>query len=201
MSEERGMTAQQRLFVEEYLKDLNGTQAAIRAKYSQATAQQISCRLLHTPAIAEAIEQAMAERTALLKIDVNRVLYGLILLAESDIEDYEVDETTGRLTLREGAPRHATRAVSSKTIKLVYKPDGTITKDIKITLESKNTALANLGRYLAMFVDKVAPVSADGKEEYQGGETLAQDRIQKLAKALAKYLPQHGAQGGNEGLH
>jgi hypothetical protein len=41
-----GLTAQQRLFVAEYLKDGNATQAAIRAGYSKKTAQEQSSRLL-----------------------------------------------------------------------------------------------------------------------------------------------------------
>ncbi|HCU0778594.1 TPA: terminase small subunit [Enterobacter hormaechei] len=52
-----GLTAQQRLFVAEYLKDNNATQAAIRAGYSKKTAQEQSSRLLSNVMVAQAIAQ------------------------------------------------------------------------------------------------------------------------------------------------
>lgn len=52
-----GLTAQQRLFVAEYLKDSNATQAAIRAGYSKKTAEQIGYQLLQKTSVAQAIAQ------------------------------------------------------------------------------------------------------------------------------------------------
>ncbi|MGX9869384.1 terminase small subunit [Enterobacter mori] len=52
-----GLTAQQRLFVAEYLKDNNATQSAIRAGYSKKTAQEQSSRLLSNVMVAQAIAQ------------------------------------------------------------------------------------------------------------------------------------------------
>lgn len=52
-----GLTAQQRLFVAEYLKDNNATQAAIRAGYSKKTAEQIGYQLLQKTSVARAIAQ------------------------------------------------------------------------------------------------------------------------------------------------
>ena len=52
-----GLTAQQRSFVAEYLKDNNATQAAIRAGYSKKTAYSIGQRLLKKVEIAQAIAQ------------------------------------------------------------------------------------------------------------------------------------------------
>ncbi len=50
------LTAKQQRFVEEYLIDLNGTQAAIRAGYSAKTANRISSENLSKPDIAAAIQ-------------------------------------------------------------------------------------------------------------------------------------------------
>ncbi|MEP8670757.1 terminase small subunit [Enterobacter hormaechei] len=61
-----GLTAQQRLFVAEYLKDGNATQAAIRAGYSKKSAEQIGYQLLQKTSVAQAIAQqqkASIERT------------------------------------------------------------------------------------------------------------------------------------------
>ena len=52
-----GLTDQQRLFVAEYLKDNNATQAAIRAGYSKKTAEQIGYQLLQKTSVAQAIAQ------------------------------------------------------------------------------------------------------------------------------------------------
>ncbi|CZX46659.1 MULTISPECIES: terminase small subunit [Enterobacter cloacae complex] len=61
-----GLTAQQRLFVAEYLKDGNATQAAIRAGYSKKSAEQIGYQLLQKTSVVQAIAQqqkASIERT------------------------------------------------------------------------------------------------------------------------------------------
>ncbi len=55
--ENDGLTAQQRIFVAEYLKDRNATQAAIRAGYSAKTAEQIGYQLLQKTSVAVAIEK------------------------------------------------------------------------------------------------------------------------------------------------
>ncbi|HBY9006850.1 TPA: terminase small subunit, partial [Klebsiella pneumoniae] len=55
--EDDGLTDQQRLFVAEYLKDNNATQAAIRAGYSKKTANEQGARLLAKVSIAQAIAQ------------------------------------------------------------------------------------------------------------------------------------------------
>lgn len=63
---DEGLTAQQRLFVAEYLKDANATQAAIRAGYSKRNADKIGPELLGKTRVAQAIAQqqkASIERT------------------------------------------------------------------------------------------------------------------------------------------
>ena len=57
------MTKKQKRFIEEYLIDLNATQAAIRAGYSPDTAQQMGSENLSKPVISAEISKAMAERS------------------------------------------------------------------------------------------------------------------------------------------
>lgn len=57
------LTPKQQLFVEEYLIDLNATQAAIRAGYSPNNADKIGSELLGKTRVSEAIKIAMAERS------------------------------------------------------------------------------------------------------------------------------------------
>jgi len=68
------MTPKQQAFVNEYLIDLNATQAAIRAGYSEDTARAIGCENLTKPNIAEAIAEAQAKRAEQCGIDAAWVL-------------------------------------------------------------------------------------------------------------------------------
>ena len=77
------LNRRQALFVAEYLKDLNATQAALRAEYSAKTAHKIGSENLQKPAIQEAISAAMRERSERVQITADKVL--------SDIEAIKAD--------------------------------------------------------------------------------------------------------------
>jgi phage terminase small subunit len=81
------LTDRQQAFVEEYLKDLNATQAAIRAGYSAATAQEQSSRLLSNVMVAEAVAALKAERSKQTGIDAAWLLKRLADEAEADLND------------------------------------------------------------------------------------------------------------------
>ena len=68
------MTAKQRRFCDEYLIDLNATQAAIRAGYSKKTANRIATENLSKPVIKEYIAARMAEKESRLIADQDEVL-------------------------------------------------------------------------------------------------------------------------------
>jgi phage terminase small subunit len=76
------LTPKQQRFVEEYLIDLNGKQAAIRAKYSEATAEQQASRLLTNVKVSRAIEAAIKARSERRKVDADYVVTGLMEVAE-----------------------------------------------------------------------------------------------------------------------
>lgn len=71
---ERKLTAKQQRFCDEYLIDLNATQAAIRAGYSKQTAYAIGNENLNKPEIKSQIEKRMAEKEAALIADQDEVL-------------------------------------------------------------------------------------------------------------------------------
>lgn len=71
------MTPKQARFVKEYLIDLNATQAAIRAGYSEHTAQQQGSRLLLNAVIGRAIAGAQGLRAGRLEITAEKVLRDL----------------------------------------------------------------------------------------------------------------------------
>lgn len=76
------LTPKQQRFVDEYLIDLNATQAAIRAGYSPKTAQQMGAENLSKPVIAEAIEAAQLERQKRTLVTQDDVIRGLLTEAE-----------------------------------------------------------------------------------------------------------------------
>lgn len=75
------LTKKQKRFVEEYLIDLNATQAAIRAGYSPDTAKSIGCENLTKPDISAAISKAQAERSRRTGINQDRVIRELAKVA------------------------------------------------------------------------------------------------------------------------
>lgn len=83
----QGLTARQARFVEEYLVDLNATQAAIRAGYSAKTADQQGSRLLANVKVAAAVARAKSDRSNRTKIDADWVLKRLAQDATADLAD------------------------------------------------------------------------------------------------------------------
>lgn len=86
------LNPQRRRFVEEYLVDLNGTEAAIRAGYSARSAKAQASQLLALPEVQTAVSEAQASRSARTKIDADWVLQRLAAEADADVADL-YDET------------------------------------------------------------------------------------------------------------
>ncbi len=85
--DERGLTPKQAAFVREYLVDLNATQAAIRAGYSERTANEQGARLLANVSVAAAIEAAIAARSERTEITQDMVLERWWAIATADAND------------------------------------------------------------------------------------------------------------------
>ncbi|MBS8227112.1 terminase small subunit [Vannielia litorea] len=81
------LTPKQQRFVEEYLVDLNATQAAIRAGYSPKTAEQQGSRLLGNAKVAAAVSEAQAARSERTEITSDWVLTRLADEADADLAD------------------------------------------------------------------------------------------------------------------
>ena len=92
------LTEKQKCFVEEYLVDLNATQAAIRAGYSPDTARATGHENLTKPNISEAIQTAIEERSKRTQIDQDMVIKELYNIAFIDIRQ-AYDEEGKLLTI------------------------------------------------------------------------------------------------------
>lgn len=86
------MTPKQEAFVREYLIDMNATQAAIRAGYSEATAYSIGQENLNKPDIADAIKFELGERATRTQINADYVLNRLVEIDQMDVLDIMDDK-------------------------------------------------------------------------------------------------------------
>ena len=145
------MTKKQKRFVEEYLIDLNATQAAIRAGYSPDSARDIGCQNLTKPNIKAAIDRAMAERSRRTGINQDRVIQEIAKLAFlNPVDVIDMDEAT----VKGEAHRDDTACIASVKVKNIPTDDGAITER-EVKTYDKLKALELLGRHLGMFNDKV----------------------------------------------
>lgn len=158
------MTKKQKLFVEEYLIDLNATQAAIRAGYSVSSAKEIACENLTKPNIQEAIAKAMAERSKRTGISQDRVVQELAKLAFVNISDV-VDLRTG--LIKKTATAEDLACIQSIKIKPTEFGEE---RDIKFY--DKKGSLESLGKHLGMYDNKLnvnlnVPVIFSGEDELE----------------------------------
>lgn len=118
------MTPKQQRFVEEYLIDLNATQAAIRAGYSADTARQMGSENLSKPDIADAIAEAASKRSEQVGIDANYVLRQAVKLHERCMQEVSpvLDRKGAQVTDDDGHPLFEFNAMgASKALELVGK--------------------------------------------------------------------------------
>lgn len=87
MNRKSSITPKQQRFVDEYIIDLNATQAAIRAKYSSKTAASQGERLLRNVEVQQAIQKAQANRSERTGIEADDVLRKWWELANVDVNE------------------------------------------------------------------------------------------------------------------
>ncbi|MCI8274183.1 MAG: terminase small subunit [Lachnospiraceae bacterium] len=144
------MTKKQKRFVEEYLIDLNATQAAIRAGYSPGSAKEIGCENLTKPNIRACIDTAMAERSKRTGVNQDRVLLELAKIAFVKMTD--IVDGEGRI--RAGAAGDDLSCIESVKYKQSDSESGSsVEREVKIA--SKLRALELLGKHLGMFKDNL----------------------------------------------
>ncbi len=153
------LTAKQQRFKEEFLVDLNATQAAIRAGYSEKTAYSQGQRLLKNVEVQAAIRQAMQERSERTQITQDQVLREFAVVGFATMGNYLDfgDDGQVRLDFSDLTPEEL--AVISEITQSVHtegKGDDakTVTR-IKFKLHNKLSALDSMARHLGMYNDKL----------------------------------------------
>lgn len=152
----RKLTAKQKRFVEEYLIDLNATQAAIRAGYSTENAQQIGSENLSKLVIRSAVDKAMAERSKRTGVNQDRVVQELAKIAFVKMTDI-VDKNG---CILDSATDDDLACLESIKYKSSDTDTGSsIEREVKIA--SKLKALELLGKHCGMWNDKLG-LEVDG---------------------------------------
>lgn len=145
------LTAKQQRFVDEYLIDLNATQAAIRAGYSTSTAQEQGYQLLQKTSVSEAITKAMAERSRRTGISQDRVLQELARIAFVNPNDVINPEDA---SIRLDATEDDLACIQAVKVKTMDSEKGT-SMEREVRLNDKMKALELLGKHLGIFTDKL----------------------------------------------
>lgn len=163
-----GLTDKQDQFCKEYLIDLNATQAAIRAGYSQNAAKEQASRLLTKANVQERISSLKAQRDQRTNVTMDRVINELAKIAfvnPKDLYDYK-----GTLNSVSDLDDNDAAAISEIT-------HNTTAKETKYKLHSKTTALD-------MLMKHVGGYSADNKQKESAITIVTDpdmsDRLSKL---------------------
>lgn len=157
---ENKLTNKQSMFCQEYLIDINGTKAAVRAGFSRKTAAPQASRLLRNVKVQKEIQKLMNKRALKIEINAESVLNEIAKLAFANMMDYItinsdglVDVDLSKLTRDQAA---AIQEITADIyIDRSMDADGERVKKVKFKLSDKSKNLELLGRHLKMFTDKV----------------------------------------------
>lgn len=148
---ETELTPRQQRFVEEYLVDLNATQAAIRSGYSPKTAGAIGSENLQKPEIADAIAIAKARRSERTEITIDAVLKELAAIGFANAGDFFSWGPDGITVLPKESLTREQQAAVAEVAQTTTKDGGSV----RVKLHSKADALEKIGRHLGGFGAKV----------------------------------------------
>lgn len=149
---QKKLTPRQERFIQEYLIDLNGTQAAKRAGFSERTANEQAVRLLANVSVRFAIDQALAQRSEKVEITQERVLLELKRLAFFDIRKiFNADGTLKRVVDLDDDTAAAIMSVEMVEIGT----DGQLAISKKFKASDKKGALELTMRHMGLLNDKL----------------------------------------------
>lgn len=153
------LTTKQERFCEEYLVDLNATQAAIRAGYSKKTARAIAQENLTKPDIQAYIaelQQKVSERT---NVTVDKVVKELARIGFADITNYlKVKGTRNKKVVEIFNTDKLTEDQRAAISEIKQTKEG-----ITLKLHNKTEALTKLGMHIGMFINKNQFIGRDGE--------------------------------------
>lgn len=173
------LTPKQQTFCQEYIVDLNGTQAAIRAGYSPHTANEQASRLLANVNIQEFVQSLFNARAERTKITADKVLRELARVGFGDARSILTWGETGVVLKPSDQLSDDDAAMVSEVTQTVSKDGGSM----KVKLHDKLSALEKIGKHLKLFSDKL-------------DVTITDASVDETIKALEKRLEELQRNGG-----
>jgi phage terminase small subunit len=146
----RKLTPKQKRFVEEYVIDLNATQSAIRAGYSEKTASRIGPELLVKTCVQNAIHEAKSQRSARTQITADRVVQELARIAFVDFRQIASWGSGGVVLVSSDELADDEAAIVAEVSETTNETGGSL----KVKRYDKLKALELLGKHLGMFIDR-----------------------------------------------
>jgi len=144
------LTPKQKGFCQQYLLDLNATQAAIRAGYSKRRAKEIGYQLLHKTTLQAHLKKLMDKRAGRTEVTQDKVIMELAKIAFSDISKF-VEFGPDKLKIKALAKLEKE---DKACVSEVSKTDTKEGSNLKFKLHNKIQALELLGRHIGAFDDK-----------------------------------------------
>jgi phage terminase small subunit len=149
------LTPKQRRFVAEYLKDLNATQAAIRAGYSEKTAKVQASRLLTKANVASAVAAGTSKQLETAELSAVRVLEEMRRLAFVDMRSF-FDEAGNLIPVSQLTPEQGSALASFEVIKKnAAAGDGVIDTVHKFKVWDKTRSLEQLAKHFGLLTEKI----------------------------------------------
>ena len=194
------LTPRQERFAAEYSKDLNATQAAIRAGYSPRTAQQAGSRLLLNVVVSGEIARFKGEQLDASGWKASEVLEELRIQAHSRIGDFfEGGELKPLHTLTPA--QQACISGYEMVMKNATAGDGQTDRVLKIKLWDKMKALDLAMQHFALLQTKPEPLKAPTVSIQVKSLALVLDanQLQAIRERLVSGAPRSPAESGNGG--
>ena len=159
----RKLTPKQQRFVEEYLLDLNGKQAAIRAGYSAKTAEMQASRLLSYAKVSQAVSEAKSKRAERTKVNADWLLTRFAEESDADLADL-YDEHGGLKSIHEWPLVWRKGLVAGIDVEEIREQGAVVGFVRKVKLADRTKIKELIGRHIdvAAFKDKVDHTSSDG---------------------------------------
>jgi phage terminase small subunit len=151
-----GLTARQERFALEYVIDLNGTQAAIRAGYGERAAASEASRLLRNAKIRGRVNALLDDQAKELNLSAAFVLRGLLRVAGFDMSS--LYDATGKLLPANQMPEEARFVLQE--VEETETPKGNMRRRYRTA--GRIEAFTLLGKHLRMFATKTGGAGADG---------------------------------------
>jgi len=152
---EKELTAKQIRFCQEYIIDLIGSQAAVRAEYSEDTAASIASELLTKPNIQAYVQELMDDRATRTRATADKVVSELYHLISYDPN--EIYDTDGTLKKISNIPKNIRKAIASIEVTELFSGSGESRTWIgytkKIKLWDKTKVLEMLARHHKLLTD------------------------------------------------